>query len=233
VFSRRQRPQPSSCHVARRFHVYHDLVRHTRGLLELRGRRARAQGADSHTVTLHLLGQPLCEQQVEGLTCSVCCHVGHGLVGGCRRNDQDVTRAAFNHASKVEAREVNHGGAVHLHDSEFALHIAMAELTVGADAGIVYQQVDSYAPFFGERKNLFRPFWLAKICGEHLNLDVMRRAQFSAQFCKPLFPSGREHKMRAPRRKFLRECPADAGTRAAHQSPFSAPGIEVRHSCVT
>jgi len=61
---------------------------------------------------------------------------------------------------------VNHGGTVHLHDSEFGLRIAIAERTVGTEARIVDQQVDGFAPFFGEGKNLLTHTWLGKICDD-------------------------------------------------------------------
>ena len=59
---------------------------------------------------------------------------------------------------------MNYGGAVHLDDSEFDVHVAITELAVGADARIVDEQVDGYAAVFGELTFRFRPkctyFWV-------------------------------------------------------------------------
>jgi len=53
--------------VVRRFHADHDLVWHTRDLLELRDRRAGAEGTDSHTIAFHLLGQRLANSKSKAL----------------------------------------------------------------------------------------------------------------------------------------------------------------------
>jgi hypothetical protein len=78
--------------------------------------------------------------------------------------------------------------------------------------------------FFGEGKTLLTRTRLAKIYCQHLDLNAMRRPQFSAWFRKPLPRSGREHKMRAPRRKFLRDHPGALATAQSTVSPGEDSG---------
>ena len=164
----------------------------------------------------------------EPLACGIGGHVGHALVGGRGRYDQDGARTAFHHAGQVKVSEMNQSRAVQLDDPEFAFAVTRAERAVGADARIIDQQVDGDAPLSSEGKNRRRRIGLGKIGGQHLDADAMRRMQSSAESCKPPGTSRRQNKVRAARGQFLRQCRADPGTSPGDQCPLSTPGA-VRH----
>ena len=124
---------------------------------------------------------------------------------------------------------MNHGRAVHLHDGKFALPVAGAELPVRTDACIVDQQIHDDPAFFGEGKDLIRRIGLVKVRRHHLNPDAYVRSQCFTQLRKPLAPPRREHEMRTAGRQFLSQRPADAGTGAGYQRPFSTPAIGSCH----
>src|ERR1017187_8037863 len=88
--------------------------------------------------------------------------------------------------------------------------LLLRKFAVGADLRIVDQQIDGYAPFLGEGKNLLRRGGVGEVCGQHLDLDAIRGAEFSAQLDKPLLPPCGEQEMCAARRK-LRTAERRAG----------------------
>jgi hypothetical protein len=190
--------------------------------------RARAQRADANTVWFQFFRESLGKQQIEGFGCSIGGHVGDGLKGGRRSNDQHVTTAAFDHAGNVEARQVNHSATIYLHHFQLPPHVGCGEFAVAAKAGVIDEHVDLDACLARELKNIFGGIRSREIRDEDFGANLMRGSEGSRQFLQTLAAAGGEYELCAAGRQLFRQSLADAGARASYQRPFSSPLCRAR-----
>ena len=155
----------------------HDFARMTGDFVKFRLCGAGAKDAGTNTVLTDFFGESFAEGEVEGLGGRVGGDVRDSLEGGSRAENEDVAAAAFDHTGKIKVGEVNDCGAIHLDHFELGPQIGLVKRTVGAETGVVDQQVDGDVVDAGEIEDCGGRAGLAEICSENFDANRVFGAQ--------------------------------------------------------
>ena len=178
ALARREHLQSGSRHFFRGFWIPSDEARLACDFVKFGNCRTWAERADANAMRPHFLSESLGEQEIEGFGCGIGGNVGHGLKGSSRSQNQYVTGVAFDHAGKKQAREVDHGRAIHLHHVQLPLRFRGGEFAVTAEACVVDQQGDFDAFFACEGEDFLRRIGVGEICCDNLGANFVRRGEF-------------------------------------------------------
>ena len=162
------------------------------------------------------LGQAFGEGQIEGFGGSVGGDIRHRLERRRGSDDQDVPGPMRDHRREKQVRQMYDCGAIYVNHFHLPPKVRRRELAIGAEPGVVDQQIDVDISSLGEGEYFSGRRRVGQVSHENFRSDFVRRRKRSRQVFQPLAATRRQNQVRARRSQFFGQGFADAvGTTVA------------------
>ena len=186
-------------------------------LLELGPGEAGQRRRHGHARAPHLLVQGVGERAHEGLGGPVGGAAGHGVEPSDGGDVEHGAAPPLHHGTEGGGTEAEHGEGVDLHLLLLPVHRQLVERTVGAEAGVVDQQVHRTGPVRQSSLHRVAGHRGGQVCRQHLHRHAVGGGQFPGQRLQPVLVTGHHHQVRPLRGQAAGDGIADAAGRAGDQ----------------